>query len=348
MSKYVAIITQPMMTNYGCLLQNWAMQQIINKLGYKAITFDQSEWYPSFIVRLKVVLKKFFATNNTNDFERFVTNNINATPKAYLMSDFVRFEKKYKPYAYVVGSDQVWRPRYNRLLEASFLTFTNNNRKIAYAASFGTDEWEYDVKQTATYSEAVRWFKAIGVREQAAINLCKDHLKTDAKLVLDPTLLLKAEEYISLLSEPNKQDYVFTYILDSENWKQDIVKSVCSQEQMFELAGMYDVEGKTHERISVEQWLTNLKHSKFVVCDSFHGTVFSILMHRPFWVLGNSERGNSRLLSILELVGLENRLIMKNRPIDMANLQGINWTDVDLRLSKLRSDSIEFLSNALM
>ena len=347
MNKFVAIITQPLMTNYGCLLQNWAMQQAVNKLGYQSITFDQSEWYPPLGIRLKIAVKQLLNLSTPNVFEQFITQNINRTSKAYFMSDFVAFDKKYHPHAYIVGSDQVWRPRYNRLLDASFLIFTTNSRKIAYAASFGTDKWEFNEQQTAAYSKAIRQFRAIGVREQSAITLCKDYWDVDVTLVLDPTLLLTAEEYFPLLNKSNKQNHVFTYILDSESWKRVAVKSICIQKQICELAGMYDMDGQIHERISVGEWLTYLSQSKFVVCDSFHGTVFSILMHRPFLVLGNSKRGNTRLLSILKAVGLENRLIQENDSIDMAHLPDLNWRAVDLRLSKLRSNSMEFLLKAL-
>lgn len=347
MNKYVAIITQPMMTNYGCLLQNWALQQTINKLGYSAITFDQSEWYPPLAVRIKMEIKKLFTLCRPNAFEQFITKNINITSKAYLISDFKKFERKYKPYAYVVGSDQVWRQQYNRLLDASFLSFTDCDRKVAYAASFGTDDWQFDEKQTTVYSQLIRGFKGVGVREQSAINLCKDYWGVDVALVLDPTLLLTAEEYTPLFCKLDKNKYVFTYILDSECWKMNLVKDFCANKQISEEAGMYNFEGGISRQMSVEQWITSIKQSEFVVCDSFHGTVFSILMHRPFLVLGNSNRGNTRLLSILDILGLKNRFIMESENVDIYNLPSINWTDVDQRITKLRVESINFLSNAL-
>lgn len=83
MNKFVAIITQPLMTNYGCLLQNWAMQQAVNKLGYQSITFDQSEWYPPLGIRLKIAVKQLLNVSTPNVFEQFITQNINRTSKAY-------------------------------------------------------------------------------------------------------------------------------------------------------------------------------------------------------------------------------------------------------------------------
>lgn len=342
----VGIITQPLETNYGGLLQNYALQQTLKKMGHDPITFDQLVGIPPFVVKLKSIIKELVTGMPTMRFKRFVAKHINATPKAVHMEDFKKFEEKYRPDAYIVGSDQVWRPPFNRLLDASFLTFTAK-RKIAYAASIGTDEWEFTPEQTKRYATYIKEFEAISVRELSAIKLCKNFFEVDATLVLDPTLLLTAEEYSPLLCDLQSQNHLFTYILDSEDWKKEIVRQVCTQEETSELAGYYNCNGDIGKRLSVEKWLTGLKQSKFVVCDSFHGTVFSLLMHRPFIVLGNHLRGNTRLSSMLEAVGLKDRLVIKGGVADLSSLPEIDWSDVDKRLSVFRSKSILFLQEAL-
>lgn len=342
----VGIITQPLETNYGGLLQNYALQQTLIKMGHDPITFDQFIWYPPFAIRLKVAIKGLATAIQRRRIKRFLAKHIKATPKAVHMEDFKKFEERYRPDAYIVGSDQVWRPLYNRLLDASFLTFTAK-RKIAYAASIGTDEWEFTPEQTKRYATYIKDFDAISVRELSAVKLCKDFFEVDATLVLDPTLLLTAEEYSPLLCDLQSQDHVFTYILDSEDWKKEIVRQVCTQEETNEMSGHYDCNVNKTRVLSVEEWLTGLKQSKFVVCDSFHGTVFSLLMHRPFIVLGNHLRGNTRLLSMLEAVGLKDRLVIKGGVADLSSLPGIDWSDVDKRLSVFRSKSILFLQEAL-
>lgn len=343
----IAIITQPLDSNYGGLLQNYALQQVLKKMGHSTITFDQTGWLPPIIIKIKIALKSLFTMHNP--FKSFVEKNINTTPKAKCLSDFKKFEKKYKPDAYIVGSDQVWRPKYNIFLDSCFLTFTDSKTKIVYAASFGTDDWEYNTQETKRYASCLKAFKAIGVRERSAVTLCKEHFGIDAQLVLDPTLLLEAEDYQKICISNNKHNpYIFTYILDSADWKRDMVKDVCNIRSCKEVAGLKGMNGNIGKRLTVEEWVSYLKNASFVICDSFHGTIFSILMHRPFLVLGNSKRGNTRLLSILEAVGLKNRLVMENEVIDIVNLPSINWTDIDQRISKLRSESIDFLSKALI
>lgn len=345
--KIVAIITQPLDKNYGCLLQNWALQQVIKKMGYEVLTFDQHIDYIPPRIRIKAFLKGLIIREKKNVFECFINHNLRKTRKAYDFNDFKKFDRKITPYAYIVGSDQVWRPHYNRLLDASFLMFCQNRKKIAYAASFGSDEWEFDCLQRKKYTVALKQFFKVGVRERSAVDLCRNNFGVNAMLVLDPTLLLAAHEYEPITEKIYKRNYIFSYILDSNKWKSDIVKFICSNQQCDELAGMYDIDGTINERLSVGQWIAYLKEATFVVCDSFHAIAFSILMHRPFLVLGNSRRGNTRFISILNMFGLEDRLLMENENLNLEKYTEINWNDVDKRISQLRKESLDFLFKAL-
>ena len=340
----IAIITQPLETNYGGLLQNFALQKVLYALGHESITFDQLEIVPPLLTRLKISIRSLITPEDK--FQKFVRKNINSTYKARNISDFSRFEKKYKPDAYIVGSDQVWRPKYNRLLDSCFLTFSNSQKKIAYAASFGTDEWEYSVQETQRYTKYISKFVAVGVREKSAVYLCRKYFNIEARQVLDPTLLLRAKDYDSILDTKElSQKYLFTYILDSTEQTRNFVYDFCHINSYIEIAGLRDMNGNLSERLAVEDWLGYLKNASFVICDSFHGTVFSILMHRPFLVLQNSNRGNTRLTSILQSLGLDDRLIFN--VFDINNIPNINWEEVDSKLDKMREESIEFLKNAL-
>ena len=102
---------------------------------------------------------------------------------------------------YIVGSDQVWRPRYcKKTLMNNFLDFTNgiNVKRLSYAASFGVDSWEFTKDETTKCAELIKTFNAISVREASAVDLCKQYLGVESKQVLDPTLLLSSEDYINM------------------------------------------------------------------------------------------------------------------------------------------------------
>ena len=345
MKKTVAIITQPLTTNYGGLLQNWALQQVLKDMGFSPITFDQTDWNPSFSVKVKLCILRMLRPRSS--FEKFIRQNIIKTRKSRQYSDFERCDRKYKPYAYIVGSDQVWRPKYNKFLDASFLSFTDNSRKIAYAASFGTDICEFSKEQCEKYSAALAKFTAISVREAAGVTLCRQEFNAEVTKVLDPTLLLTREKYQGIMPENDDNNHIFSYILDNDKWKCNVVGAVCTQYNLPEVPGKYDKFGFLPPPLSVEQWLSELRTARFVVCDSFHGLVFSLLMHRPFIVLANKKRGNERLTSLLSSLGLEGRLVDEGYNFDNMLNQQIDWTSVDEKLDLLRKESISFLTKAL-
>jgi hypothetical protein len=342
----IAIITQPLAYNIGGILQNFALQQVLRELGHEPITFDQTMGY---VNRWKLIghnilqavkIKRKSPSLNT-EIDDFVSKNIRFTSKALFMSDFKRFERLYKPQAYIVGSDQVWRGDYIIFPEANFLSFTNCSLKIAYAASFGIDRWGFSGETTQKLVDYVQCFKAISVREVSGIGICKNILKKDAVLVLDPTMLLSKNFYVNIASSvPGKENVLVTYVLNMDSDKRTFILSVlsdlCCEE--FPL--------NVPDKITIEEWLAAFRDAKLVVCDSFHGTAFSIIFEKPFIVLGNKERGNARLDSLLEMFGLEDRFL-KNMDVSPSTLKPIDWNKVRPIRQKLIHDSLNFLKSNL-
>ena len=351
----VAIITQPLMENYGGLLQNFALQRVVKRLLPEAdvITFDQVDSLAPWYYRTGAYVKRFLRKKSeqkspVSDFEQFIERYIRRTKKAKSYADFKRFDRKYTPDVYIVGSDQVWRPRMVFNLKANFLAFTGSPNKIAYAASFGVDSWEFSDEETEMCRRCVGQFKSISVREKSAISLCRDYLNVDAKLVLDPTLLLSRTEYEQLLSKDAAMcnDYIFTYILDSTPEKRRIVGNIMHSFDAMEINAAHDVKGVLPaEKLSVEAWLSGIKNARMVVCDSFHGVVFSTIFHKNFFVIANPERGNTRISSLLEALGLTDRLISPDTAI--ADVAPIDWNEVEQNRQALADISLDFLTQAL-
>lgn len=348
----IAIVTQPLISNYGGLLQNWALQTILRREypGADVVTFDQVDSLAPLYLRFGSAMRHYLtgadSTPCRTKFDEFRENNIKATTKARSMKDFVRLEKKYKPDAYIVGSDQVWRPSMVFKLYANFLSFTKCKKKIAYAASFGVDTWEFTPKQTSRCQELVKQFTAVSVREKDGIKLCSDYLDCRACHVLDPTLLLDASDYDSLLpkSKKNADKYVFTYILDTDSNKRSIVKELLGER--LERNAAHDLKGlMPQDRPSVEEWLSLIRDSEMVICDSFHGAAFSIIYNKEFYILSNPNRGNSRLMSLLSLFGLEDRIITSVD--DIRTLSSIEWSKVNKRRKELVADSLSFFHSVL-
>lgn len=223
-------------------------------------------------------------------------------------------------------------------------------KRIAYAASFGTDNWEYSSNQTMECGRLLRLFDAVSVREVSGVELCKKHWNVDAVHVLDPTMLFNAEDYIRLFEAaktPKSPGTLLNYILDETPEKDKIIQHIAKEKalQPFRVnSKVENFEAALQDRIqpSVEKWLRGFFDAEFVVTDSFHACVFSILFKKEFVVLGNSKRGMARFESLLSMFGLDDRLITSVEKLN--DLEIIDFVEVDDKLNELRKKAIMFLS----
>lgn len=370
----ICILTQPLYTNYGGLLQAYALQTVLKNMGHEVMTEDRKTNSDVTIIdkikrtnaiRKLFGLKKIYTAHDkelkiiAKNTDKFIKKYINTTLPVYST------EKKELSAlgfdAYVVGSDQVWRPRYSPYLQNYFLDFTKgqNVKRIAYAASFGTDEWELTPKQTAECSLLLKQFDSVSVREDSGVGLCQRYFGVDAVHLLDPTMLIEKEKYADLVEkehEPHHQGRVMTYFLDRNEIKDKITAEVCKK-----LGGDYfSVTPKSRymdvgpDRIeecvypSVTSWLRGFMDADYVVTDSFHGTVFSIIFNKPFITIANCERGISRFTSILKVFGLENRLIysLDNFNTEIIDCE-IDFNIVNTIIKSEQEKSFSFLHSIL-
>lgn len=241
----IGILTQPLHNNYGGILQAYALQKVLKDMGHKVWTINR-EYTPSgydrFMFTMRRLLVKLFHKEMSipswqvkekgsilRYIRAFVEDNIQTTEEITSTKQLSSLHRKYAFDAYIVGSDQVWRPKYSPCITNYFLDFIENDctiKKIAYAASFGEDKWEFTKRQTQKCARLAKQFHAISVREDSAIRLCNNYLGVDALHVLDPTMLLDKEDYIALINKGNThptKGNLFVYILDKNKNKYNIV-----------------------------------------------------------------------------------------------------------------------------
>lgn len=355
----IAIVTQPIKSNYGGVLQNFALQYVLRQLGHNPITIDYRDSSPLWFYigqTIKTMLlapfpsKRRKITPYRNVFMRsplimdFVHKNITLT-KEEMLSYKRSALTKYDIDAIVVGSDQVWRPMYNPgCLYDTFLEFAHglSIKKIAYAASFGVDNWELTLEQTKRCRELVQDFDAVSVREASGKELCKSFLYVDAVEVLDPTLLLNADDYKAVCSQvpADTNNYICAYILDGSEDKLSVVKtfakSLGCNLKMF--------SAHSQLKLSVEEWLAMFRDAKFVITDSFHGSVFSIIFQKPFYSLVNSDRGASRFHSLMDKFNLSSRIITSLPEVVTSD---IDWINVDAKRTQWKTISIDYIKQHL-
>lgn len=374
----VAIVTLPLHTNYGGLLQAYALKETLSQLGHEVTVLDREEKMPApsgvkapLVYARRMIMRMMNGGAGMEVFreKRFkeelpvVSANTAAFVDRYINPRVIRSFSQIQQGeydAYVVGSDQVWRPRYFPGVQDAFLAFTKNwdVKRVAYAASFGTSELEYESELLRRCVGLLGKFDAVSVREESGVRMCSEWFeREDAVHVLDPVMLLDAECYKALASNANEhhaKDKVATYILDKDAHKQSVVEFISSkaQKSVHDLSvSPYDRNMPLQSRVvpSVEQWLAGFADADFIVTDSFHGCVLSIMMHKRFVAVGNSSRGMARLQSLMNIFGLDQRLVHGIDPEDDGEffLSEPDWGQVDAVLAQKREGSIEFLRSNL-
>ena len=346
MIQRISILTFALGDNYGAVLQAYALGEILKYKGYKVtyISLTWSTW--------KYRMLSIF-TPTHRKFSQFRQKYLaNFTKRCKDLKDLMILVKDPDD-LYIVGSDQVWNPSITnkRSLYYFFNFLPDGVKRASYAASFGVDNWEQD-NLKGEVKKLLKKFSIISVREESGINICKNTfgIKSVFK-TLDPTLLLS--DYKRLISPSRHKDKIVSFIFNPNK-------------------GCYDLLGKIKKRLgrqvlfmdlirlrfnyhilkfdwslynSPEEWLSNIAAASYIVTDSFHCVVFSIIFKRQFIYLNTNPILGDRIKSLLEPLGLTERIYNSPTKVldnDIWNTP-INYEQVYLKLNDLRQYSMEIL-----
>lgn len=370
----IGILTLPLNTNYGGILQAYALQTVLERMGHEVWIIhknpyqkEPSLWeYLCRYYRKKVLGEQLFVNAEKwhnqvtpilrENTEKFVARHIHC----YTIDTLQQIKEKDFD-AIVVGSDQIWRKKY--FVESwgedetnAFLGFAKDwdIQRLVYAASFGTDEWEFSEKCSVDISRLIKKFSAVSVREKSGVEICKKHLNVEALHLLDPTMLLCSDEYVELAKDcklPSRSNCLFCYILDDSEEKQNIINMVAAARDLTPNQMYFPTEYADATQCwpvpPVEQFIQGIMNAKFVVTDSFHGSVFSIIFGKPFVAIVNKNRGAARMQSLLQMFGLENHLISDISEYRSENSYEIS-DDVRIAIESHKRDSLEYLKHHLL
>lgn len=365
----IGLLTVPFNNNYGGLLQAFALKKILEELGHEVWIINRKRNRPSILRLYLSKFKKFILQdpsliwNETKKIKTisqytsiFIEKYLTPQTEVYYSNSALKKCPKFD--FYIVGSDQVWRYKFApKNISNYFFDFLQNSHapRISYAASFGTSNKEYDSKTIQKCQALLLKFKAISVREKSGIHILNKEFGVDkekVKFVLDPTFLLPLSTYKQLIipKKDSPSNYLFSYILDKDQEKNKLIDYI-KQEKKLDVISM---TAQTHNLNAhdiippVESWLSNIYHAAFVVTDSFHGMVFSIIFNKPFIVYTNKQRGVDRFTSLLELIGLEYRMIDSyNNSILQIISTPIEWTRINSIIEHEKENSLTFLRNNL-
>lgn len=375
--KKVGLLTYHGAINYGSVLQAYALQQTILKMGNECEIIDyrpkkQSDIYAIFrkpnsikniMIDIWALADYRFLKKRNDSFESFLKNKLKLTEHKFLTSDRVgEIEGKFD--VFCTGSDQVWNisaPDYD---EVYFMNFTQK-RKISYAASMGgvsnIEYWKSCAKEYIKDLELVDSLDSVSVREKSAVPLLEEYTEKDIKVVLDPTLLMNKEQWEKVTSDNKiKGKYIFLYSIGYSEEVYQLGKKISElynipMVTVYALRTNYKYFSKGVKRAkneSPEDFLSLIRNAEYVVTNSFHGTAFSINFQKDFWVAARHDNeGNAvideRLENILTNTELLNRVIDVNSD-DTVNYDAkIDFQKVSECLKPLVEDSIAFLKEGI-
>lgn len=328
----VAIVTIESF-NFGNRLQNYALQHLLEKMNCKVETIRRNPLEHG-IGKLKAIAKNCAQTMLQSKGAKFHAFDKMIHKSSFYASANQAPDKLADHYDFfIAGSDQVWNPHYQFVGSVDYLTFARPEQKIAYAGSFGVSELPEEMKEQSKI-----WFEnfeSISVREDAGAQIIKNLTGRTVPVVLDPTLMLAADEWRKLEKQPSnipKGEYILVYSVASMG--QEMSAAVAEVKKTHLVVDIRETLKNGHEwAVGPAEFLYLIDHARELYTDSFHGTVFSILFHTKFKVF---EREGIVMNSRIETLLKETNMINED-----------SFENVDSRLIELRKNSHDFLRNAL-
>lgn len=391
MTRRIGLLTLPLYTNYGGIIQAVALYQYLMSIGKDVVLLERGpykspQYHAAMLMATKLAPNRLLASpaidhgrTTASGRESWMVRRLDSALRA------IKFNKRkavHRPFieghipkrtgplttsaalaeaverfdleGLVVGSDQVWRMRYQPTDAVAdyFLGFCPDRkiRRVAYAASFGVGKWEHP-QHTQTARELLKNFNAISLREDSGVEILQSEFgRYDAEHVLDPTLLVDPAFYeaIAAPSPPKVGGVILEYLLDSppglERFRTNLKKTLGSDHVVRSL-----VLDSGVNPIDVPSWIRAFMDADFVITDSYHGTIFSIIFRKNFISIVNKDRGAERFSSLLSMLELNDRMI-EGENFDTANYlyeKQINYENVYSIIHALRSKSAEFIYKAL-
>lgn len=371
--------------NYGSMLQILATQKAIEECGwqYEIIRYDKKT--PKFIIKnLSRVFNPYFMRGKMIGIAKKISLKMHPeieNRNSKRLAIFREYRNKYiGPYssickgfdslvqsandydAVMVGSDQLWTPAGLMTKFYNLLFVPDSIRKISLATSFGVTEIPKDqIKLTKQYINRIDF---LSVREVSGQKIIKKLTEREAVIAVDPTLLFDGEEWLEIFEyeKQSEKPYIFAYFLGDNNAHRDAVEQFAKKKKLRVITCPHmdefverDMTFGDDQRFEVSpvDFLNLVRGAEYIVTDSFHGSVFSILNHKKFLTVNRysdslRKAKNTRIDSLFSLLGIENRhYINESLDIEKAIEADIDYAEIDKRLSDLRDKTFDFLKKSL-
>lgn len=349
--------------NFGNRLQNYAIQEIMNRFSIDTVTLDFEKDLFSGERLIKLIFLRIIGFKGTRapDYWRYVPKKV---------EKFKEFNRKYIkskkinsiqeiPQAdyYLIGSDQVWNPEWYHLnplkKDLFLLTFADNKKRICISPSFGVSCLKEDWKEW--FRDNLKRFERISVREETGADIVQELIGIRPEVLIDPTLMLNRDDWRKIASDKVSKNlinhpYLLTCFLEepSRRTKADIDK-IAKQHNLI----VHNLLGYSNPDLFISgpsEFITLIDHASIVLTDSFHASVFSFIFGKPFFVYdrsGNSDNMLSRMKILFDDFGLRRKYIDKETEIDMESVLEADYCDSYKVLKKEQEKMISYLNQCM-
>ncbi len=348
--KKISLLTFHSALSYGAVVQTYAMIKTIEALNCNVELINLKApfspkkptgiWSLKNEFGIKKIRKRIL-------FRKFRKSHFkNKTPSFYSLKSLKSY--KFNSDLYIVGSDQVWNPTITKKYSKNYFFDFVDGHKISYAASFGKEEWTYNKDYTAEIKKNLAKFKSISVRETSGKILLKNKFNINSTVVLDPSFLYN--DYQKLFKNFKQKEQLVSFKL---NYNDSFLELVSNIQNKLNIPAFALDHNKKHKNItpigypSVITWLQTIAESSFIITDSFHGLVFSLIFQKKFIVVNAHPKRFTRIQSLLDMLNLTDRIVNTSVNTDINKIlqTDINYDEVNLRLEQLKKESLNFIKS---
>lgn len=350
-------------TNYGSALQTWALLRSIRNLGYQSVLIDYcpevlankdplnpfpTMWDQDEVSRRNCELSLPAIRENYRKFERFYRSVCSITRHRYTANNICKVIENEGINGFVCGSDTIFCiDEFKGFDDGYYANYPiMRKRSVSYAASFGDSH--FDDASLSILDERLQNFLAIGLRESQMLSYVKEHVGVPAQRTIDPTLLLTSADYDELATE---RQYGKPYLLYYTRRYNPVMEAYAERVAFDRGLELIDISLRATNSekghimrydAGVEEFLSLVKHSSFVVTNSFHGLIFAVQYRRPM-VVFTREQANSKISELLDLFGMQSSECITGTEA----YHDIDYDEVHKNIEIARADSLGFLNREL-
>lgn len=369
--KKIAVITFHRAHNFGSVLQTYALQECVKLLeneqqedvNYQVIdlfTEKQEQLYAVFKKNncVKNIVKNILALpyskklkKKYDKFNAFIKKNFYLTDR--YMNDEELYNNPPKADYYISGSDQIWNVRALDFSSSYYLDFVEKGKRISYSASFGPLNIDWSQYNAEKVVDCLEKYECISVRENGSAENIQKLIGQEVEIHVDPTLLLKKEQWRKVQSNANYNSgkYILLYCLEPSKKQLKLADAISKKLELPIVVLRYNNKNDMFNHYvkkydsGPEDFLAYIDHAALVISSSFHGTVFSMIYHKPFYVFGGMN--DNRISTMLIKMGMEERSLNSLKDIERVNLLQPDAKKIENVLEYERGRSKEYLRRAL-